>query len=353
MIKLCARNGVRPDRKYLNTISREKLLLEVKSARGHMKKKCRKKQSEKNSVVSTNLDNTRIPNHNLAHTEKPTKTTMNNTVSKNAISSNKPSPNTATEKTNVTQTHVITNNEQASNAKILNKSAIQSETQNNPGATKKELAENLNGANVSNFDSYKPKKPCDLRIPPKPLGDVDDDPGHQTTMVERTIQTVHAKLQTGSNQINPPHEIRKLIIQMRKGDPMIQIVPVNDESSTSSDKIGNEKELPDDEVKLAKWVDNIHTIETKIHFTMKIKTMNIDDVKTAVFNWCKGNGRFVKFTSLQSTKNFTEGWFHGIHPFYYNRDDFCEYVFEHLPDLKTNIDIYQKKVWKWNEKRRK
>ena len=192
-----------------------------------------------------------------------------------------------------------------------------------------------------------------MRIPPKPLDDVEKDPGHKSMTVERKTQTVHAKLQTGSSQINPPHEVRKLIMQMRKGDPMIQIVRVSDDNSNSIDKIGHENELPDDEIKLAKWVDNIQTIETKLHFTLTIKTMNIDHVKTVVFNWCKGNGRFVKFTSLKSTKIFTGAWFHGIHPFYYNRDDFCDYIFHFLSHLKSNIDIYQKKVWKWNDKKEK
>lgn len=70
-----------------------------------------------------------------------------------------------------------------------------------------------------------------MRIPPKPLDDVEKDPGHKSMTVERKTQTVHAKLQTGSSQINPPHEVRKLIMQMRKGDPMIQIVPVSDDNS--------------------------------------------------------------------------------------------------------------------------
>ena len=86
---------------------------------------------------------------------------------------------------------------------------------------------------------------------------------------------------------------------------------------------------------------------------MKIKTLNIDNVKTATFQWCKGKGTFIKFTTLKSAKVFTGGWFHGIHPFYYNRDDFSDYVFYHLPDLKGKLDIYQKKVWKWNERKEK
>ena len=54
---------------------------------------------------------------------------------------------------------------------------------------------------------------------------------------------------------------------------------------------------------------------------------------------------------MSSSKIFTGGWFHKIHPFYYNRDDFSAYLFTHLPHLKEKLDIYQKTVYKWNDKK--
>lgn len=47
------------------------------------------------------------------------------------------------------------------------------------------------------------------------------------------------------------------------------------------------------------------------------------------------------------------GWFHNIHPFYYNRDHFIDYILEELPHLEGRLDIYQKKVFKKNEKNEK
>ena len=94
---------------------------------------------------------------------------------------------------------------------------------------------------------------------------------------------------------------------MRKGDPMIQIIPTNLDNASPSETIGNENELPDDETKLSKWVENIRTIETKIHFTTKIKTINIENVQMAVFSWCNGRGTYIKFTQLKSSRIFTGG----------------------------------------------
>lgn len=95
----------------------------------------------------------------------------------------------------------------------------------------------------------------------------------------------------------------------------------------------------------------MHTVNTRLFFSMRIKTINIDGVKNAAFSWCKGNSRWVDFTKLSSSRIFTEEWFHKIHPFFYNRDDFCKYIFQHLPQLRGKLDIYHKTVWKRNDQK--
>ena len=118
-------------------------------------------------------------------------------------------------------------------------------------------------------------------------------------------------------------------------------------------KLEIEDDLPDNEEKLKKWVENIRTDKSKLYFTMKIRTVNIDHVKTAVYGWCKGKSHWVDFTTLSSIRIFNGGWFHNIHPFYYNRDHFTEYILEELPHLEGELDIYQKKVFKKSDKNEK
>ena len=113
--------------------------------------------------------------------------------------------------------------------------------------------------------------------------------------------------------------------------------------------LGKEQEIPEDGTQLKKWIENIRTFNTRLFFPMRIKTINIDGVKNAVFSWCKGNSRWVDFTKLSSSRIFTGGCFHNIHPFFYTRDDFCEYIYLHLPQLRGKLDIYHKTVWKRND----
>ena len=236
----------------------------------------------------------------------------------------------------------------ASNKKVVKKNTQQR-------ATKRELAQNLFGVDTDKLDphtSSETKK--DSRAPPKPLKDDDSDSsGHKVAESTREVFTIHAKLEVGSKQFHTPSLVRTLTINLRKGDPLVQIVPVLSKDARPSEKLENEDAIPDDEEKLKKWVENIRTDKSKLYFTMKIRTVNIDHVKTAVYGWCKGKGHWVDFTTLSSIRIFNGGWFHNIHPFYYNRDHFTDYILEELPDLKGKLDIYHKKVFKKNEKNEK
>ena len=54
----------------------------------------------------------------------------------------------------------------------------------------------------------------------------------------------------------------------------------------------------------------------------------------------------MDFSTISSLR-----WFHNIRPSYYNSDDFAVYIFRHLPHLENELDIYQKSVYKWNDKK--
>lgn len=203
------------------------------------------------------------------------------------------------------------------------------------------------GVNTDEFDSQDDSsKPCDPRAPPKALKDHDDrDSGYVAMSNTREVHTIHARLEVGASAVNIPAKIRELIFQIRKGDPLVQIVPVLSKTAKTSEKLEGEDALPDDEEQFKKWVDNILTHKSKLQFTMKIRTINIDKVKTAVYGWRKGKGHWLDFTTLESVRIFNEGWFHGIHPFYHNRGDFSAYI--------TNLTFTRKNFSRRTRKMRK
>lgn len=75
------------------------------------------------------------------------------------------------------------------------------------------------------------------------------------------MQTLHAKLETGETNFNIPKVIKRLIVQIRKGDPMVTIIPFHGTTYKSSETLDKEKELPGDEEKLKTWVENIRKMQ--------------------------------------------------------------------------------------------
>lgn len=90
------------------------------------------------------------------------------------------------------------------------KNTAQSKSTKGRNATPRELAENMNGVNMSEFDTYKEQPVLDIRGPAKSLSDNEDtENGHNVATTERTLQTLHAKLETGETNINIPVWIKK------------------------------------------------------------------------------------------------------------------------------------------------
>ena len=128
------------------------------------------------------------------------------------------------------------------NTTASDKNPRNSSTKNKTRATPRELADNLNGVNASDFDPFKNKPSHDVRGPPKAPSDKDDvDEGHDAVSAERTIQTLNAKLETGEKNLNIPKVIKQLAVQLRKGDPMVTIMPFQNSTFKSSETFGKEQ----------------------------------------------------------------------------------------------------------------
>ena len=114
---------------------------------------------------------------------------------------------------------------------------------------------------------------------------------------------IHASIETGSTNQHATSQIQKFIKELRKGDTMLKIIPVNESTYTPQDKLDGIN-LPDDENKLSKWFTNIKAYKTKLTFTMKIATVSIKNVRSVVFAWCKGKWHWINFTTLAATQKF-------------------------------------------------
>ena len=218
--------------------------------------------------------------------------------------------------------------------------------------SQKELTQNLRGTDISNFDlpSYD-NAVNENQQKNKDRNDVDK--GYAAVATKEEIIMIHASIETGSTNQHATPFIHKFVQELYKGDNMLKVVPVNETNFTPSDKLDGVKNIPDDEDKLSKWFTNIRAFKTKLSFTMKITTVNLKNVRSVIFAWCKGKGHWINFTSLAATQKFFGGWFYKLSPYYHNLDHFEEYIYRHAPNLKGKLDIYQKQIYNWTAEKKR
>lgn len=211
--------------------------------------------------------------------------------------------------------------------------------------SQKELTQNLCGVDVTNFDT-----PSQTQTNDNQRTDKDNDESNhdfQAVSAKQEIITIHASVETKSRNSHAPTFIQKFVTELRKADPMLQIIPVESANNKSSQVLDGAN-LPVEQDKLEPWIVNIKQYKTKLTFTMKITTINLANVRSVIFAWCKGKGHWIDFTTLDAKTKFFGGWFHKLSPFYHNLDDFVQYIYKEAPYLDGKLDIYQKQIYNWS-----
>ena len=222
----------------------------------------------------------------------------------------------------------------------------------------RELAENLRGVNSETLDpssknntnSNTNTSPTDNRVPSKQMDDsqkTTSEPSSDTTIVTRVESYIHAELKTTETHV--PTVVKSLIIQMRKADPSMQLLPYEVDTFLPSDIINHENDLPKEEEKFGKWIKSVETRKKRLCFSIRIATIDLDKFKTIIYAWCKKSSTWLTFVDFRAHQLCQPGWFYKICPYYYNRNNFQAYIENQEPKLKGRILIYKKELYHWDK----
>lgn len=189
-------------------------------------------------------------------------------------------------------------------------------------------AHNLSGVNTARFNPSPSFRARSSAVPP-PAPDPNTSEDYDVVKLERQEQYLHARVECNNetSSVHAPTFVNKLIFQLRKGGPSVHILPFNLGTFKSSDIIGHGKHLPTDAEQFKTWVVNMSTWKTKVIFSLRISTIDLDRVKTVVFAWCKQTSSYVKFINFRSMRIFGPDWFYGLSPYLHNRNNFEAYTF--------------------------
>ena len=212
---------------------------------------------------------------------------------------------------------------------------------------KEQFAHNLWGVDAAKYDPNRNTSTTTNSQEPN------DDESYNVVTLKRREQYIHVKLETKSDLINITEKLEEFLRQLRRGDPNIHILPYNNIAIKNSEIIEHEKSLPKEKDEMAVYIDNIKTENSKLLFSIRIATIDIDKVKTIVYAYCKQTGSWTDFVAFKSRKIFAAGFFYQLSPFYHNRDDLEQYIYQQAPNIQGKLTIYRKEIFHWDDDRKK
>ena len=168
--------------------------------------------------------------------------------------------------------------------------------------------------------------------------------------LERNIFYARVTLAVSTNSMHVPSSIKRFFQILRQADPTIQMLPFLQQDNNQQEIITNEKHIPNDEIKMKKWIAGTRlTQNKKLQFSIRLSnTMAFKNLRNTIFQWCKNNKCFVSFDSVKSEMIFRAGWIAGLHPTFYNRNNVKNNIIKNNPDLQDKIHIYAKTIWRTN-----
>ena len=115
----------------------------------------------------------------------------------------------------------------------------------------------------------------------------DNDEGYSVVTLNRREQYMHVKLETKSDLINIPEKLEEFLLRLRRGDPNIHLLPYHAVHIKNSEILGHEKNLPKEREEMSVYIDNMRTESSKLLFSIRVASVDIEKVKTCAYAYCK------------------------------------------------------------------
>lgn len=192
--------------------------------------------------------------------------------------------------------------------------------------TAQQQAENLRGVHTTQLDSSTTSSnnsTKDNRAPSQKLQDNEQEQSsEEAVVVIREESYIHVEYKSSESNVNVQNALKIFAIQLRRGDANIQIIPYDEDKYLPSYIMTNEKDFPKEEQNLGKWIKSVEIRRKRFCFSLRVSSTNLSALKTIIFAWCKKTSSWTTFVDFRAHQLCSPGWFYGICPYYYNRNDF-------------------------------
>jgi len=163
----------------------------------------------------------------------------------------------------------------------------------------------------------------------------------------RHSYTVRLKLQMQDRHVNVSQKLKEIFTVWKTADPStILLAHANEENSNLM--IDDVNKIPYDEAEVMKYVMGLYQYNGKLNFSLRLSGhQNLRNLKIKVFQWMRVNNSFASIDKVKAALVHTIGFFHSMHPDYYNREQFKTSIKKYLEPINIgdDVNVFARKTW--------
>jgi len=163
----------------------------------------------------------------------------------------------------------------------------------------------------------------------------------------RHTYSARIRLFVGKNQVNVGLILKQMFDVWKEADSSVILLSHVDETNHDM-MIDDTNKIPEEENLVKQYVAGLYTNNQRLHFTLRFSGhQELGAMKKKVFSWMGRNRSFTSIDKVKAAVVHTVGFFHHVHPDYYNRDSLKGQIREHIGDWNNgdDINVFPRKMW--------
>jgi len=147
--------------------------------------------------------------------------------------------------------------------------------------------------------------------------------------------------------VNVSQKLKEIFTLWKTADPSTILLAYDDEGNSNL-MIDDVNKIPYDETDVNKYVMGVYQYNGKLNFSLRMSGhQNIRHLKIKVFQWMRVNNGFASIDKVRAALVHTIGFFHSMHPDFYNRGQFKTSIKQYLEPLNTgdDVNVFARKTW--------
>jgi len=164
----------------------------------------------------------------------------------------------------------------------------------------------------------------------------------------RHSYTARLRLSIQDTNVNVGLILMKMFEIWKEADPSINLLAHAEECNNAM-MIDDVNKVPCEEDEVKKYImPGMYQHDSKLHISLRFSGhLSLLLLKKKIFTWMRRNNSFATIDRVQAALVHTIGFFHCVHPDYYNRENIKAQIKKCLEPLEIgdDVNVFARKIW--------